>query len=96
MLKKFIQAEIIEVNSPQHSESYQAIRYFIQSEEIRRGEFEGHCFIINKIDANTFILYEEYETPNGVVYSSKSKIVDKKTLLNSIDEAAQKIGIYIS
>jgi len=95
MLDNFIQTEITEVNSPEHDEFYLAIRAFIQSAEIRRGEFEGHCFIINKIDRNTFIIYEEHQLPEKTIYSNSSIIVDKESILRAIDSAAKKIGIHV-
>ena len=54
ILKKFLQAEIFS------KEMYDAIYEFINSYEIRRGEFEGNEYIINKIDRDNFIVYPEY------------------------------------
>ena len=95
MLDNFIKAEITETNTPGHNDMYQAIREFVQSHEIRCGEFEGHCYIINKINRNTFILFQEYDTPEEIFHTDEAILVDKTTLLNSIDKAALDKGIHI-
>jgi len=74
---------------------YRAIREFVQSSEIRCGEFEGHCFIINKIHRDAFILYEEHQLKGETVYPNEPVVVNKATLLKSIDKAAQRIGICV-
>lgn len=95
MLDKFVQTEIIEVNTPEHDGMYQIIRKFVQSPEIRCGELEGHCFVIHKIHKDAFVLYEEYLAGSDTIYPNKPFVVDRATLLESIDKAAKKIGIII-
>jgi len=94
-LEPFIEAEIIGVNTPEHNKMYLAIREFVESCEVRCGEFEGHCYIIKKINRDTFMLYQEHEMPDGMFYSAEAIIVHKKALLNAIDKAALNEGISI-
>ena len=41
------------------------ILHFINSPEIRRGEFECNEYIIQKVDANCFLLYSHLVNPDG-------------------------------
>jgi len=86
IMKKFLQAEI------NTKELYEEICHFIESYEIRKGEFEGNEYIIMKIDKDNFILFPEYEDKNGLSIPFARSIY-KKELLDAINEYAKKKGI---
>jgi len=71
---------------------YEEMCHFIESYEIRRGEFECNIYIIVKIDRENFILYPEYEDKNGLSIPFARSIY-KKELLDAINEYAKKKGI---
>jgi len=58
IFENFLRTEIYETNTKEYCEMYKAIRYFITSCEIRRGEFEANLFIIKKLNIDTFIIYQ--------------------------------------
>lgn len=89
IIEKFLQAEI---NS---KELYDDILYFINSYNIRNGEFEGNEYIIKKMDNDNFILFPEYVMENGQKEIPFSIAVYKKILLESINEYASKKGINL-
>ena len=55
ILNKFLQAEI---NSKEY---YEGIMNFIDSYEIRIGEFEGNEYVIMMMDRDNFIIFPEYD-----------------------------------
>jgi len=95
MLDKFIQTEVIDVNSPEHDGMYRIMRAFVESPEIRRGEFEGHCFVIYKVTPDAFVLQEEYQAHGETMYVNKPVKVDRETLLNAMDNASRTQGISL-
>lgn len=52
-------------NEIRNSDMTNEILHFINSPEIRRGEFECNEYIIQKIDANCFLLYSHLVGPDG-------------------------------
>lgn len=87
ILNKFLQAEI---NSKEY---YERIMNFIDSYEIRRGEFEGNEYVIMKIDRDNFIIFPEYDDGKDGVQIPFSASIYKKNFLDAITKYAQKKGI---
>lgn len=87
ILNKFLQAEI---NSKEY---YESIMNFIDSYEIRKGEFEGNEYVIMKIDRDNFIIFPEYDDGKDGVQIPFSVSIYKKNFLDAITEYAQKKGI---
>lgn len=82
ILDQFLKYEILE-----SEELREEVLLFINSYEIRSGEFEGNEYILKKIDRKTFLIYAEYELPNGEKdYSSNAEIININNLLNKIEE----------
>ena len=84
ILNKFLQAEI---NSKEY---YESIIDFINSYEIRRGEFEGNEYIIMKIDRDNFILFPEYDDGEDGIQIPFSLSIYKNNLLNEINKYAKE------
>jgi len=84
ILNKFLQSEI---NS---KEFYNDILYFINSFEIRKGEFEGNEFIIKKIDRENFIIYPEYDDGKSGIQIPFSMSIYKNNLIYEINKYAQQ------
>lgn len=87
ILKKFLQAEINSIDY------YESIVEFINSYEIRKGEFEGNEYIILKIDRNNFIIYPEYGDEDDGIQIPFSLSVYKNNLLAEIQKYAIEKGI---
>lgn len=88
ILSKFLRAEINSI------EFYNDIIYFINSYEIRKGEFEGNEYIIYKLDRDNFILYPEYDDlVDGGIQIPFSMSIYKHKLLEAINDYAVKIEI---
>lgn len=87
ILKKFLDAEIYS------KEMYDAICEFINSYEIRRGEFEGNEYIINKIDRDNFIVYPEYDDGEDGIQIPFSMSIYKNKLLEEIKKYFKEKGI---
>lgn len=85
ILNKFLQAEI---NSKKY---YESIMNFINSYEIRKGEFEGNEYVIMKMDRDNFIIFPEYDDDGMQIPFSLS--VYKNNLMDAINRYAQKKGI---
>lgn len=62
ILNGFLETEIKNVNSPEHPEMYTAIVAFLTSYEIREGVFEANEYILQKLDRETVLIFQEYET----------------------------------
>ena len=84
ILKNFIESEI------NTKALYDEIIHFINSYEVRKGEFEGNEFIILKIDRDNFILYPEYTDQDGSLSIPYSLSIYKQDLLNSIELAVKQ------
>lgn len=88
VLNKFLKAEIFS------KEFYEDIMNFIDSYEIRRGEFEGNEFIIMKMDRENFIIFPEYgDEEHGGIDIPCSLSVYRYKLVEEIKRYAQKVGI---
>jgi hypothetical protein len=87
IIGKFLQAEI---NSKEY---YESIIYFINSYEIRKGEFEGNEYIIMKIDRDNFIVYPEYDDGEGGLQIPFSKSIYKDKLNEEIERYAKIKGL---
>ncbi len=84
VLKRFLQAEI---NS---KDQVDAILSFVDSYEVRKGEYEGNEFIILKIDRDNFILYPEYDDGVDGIQIPFSTSVYKNQLKDEILEYAKE------
>ncbi|MDE6251053.1 MAG: hypothetical protein K2M78_00200 [Lachnospiraceae bacterium] len=87
ILNKFLQAEI---NSKEFCD---CIMNFINSYEIRRGEFEGNEFIILKIDRDNFILYPEYDDGKEGLQIPFSISIYRNVLIDEINRYVKTKGI---
>ncbi len=88
VIEKFLQAEINE------QELYEAIVEFIDSYEIRSGEFEGNEYIIKKLDRLNFLIFPEYEV-NGQKEIPFATSYYKDDLLKDIHEWAKQQGLKV-
>lgn len=88
ILDNFLQSEI---NSKEYFDS---IISFINSYEIRRGEFEGNDYVVMKIDRDNFILFPEYDNRNeGGIQIPFSLSIYKERLTEEITKYAEATGI---
>ncbi len=95
ILRGFIDTEIRGANTPEHQEMYNEIRCFLTSYNIREGKYEGNEYLINKLSRDTVIIYQEYDTPEGWIYSQDARVCDIKKLIEEIDKAAKKEGLNV-
>ena len=67
---------------------YKEVIFFINSDEIQKGEFEGNEYILKKIDKENFILYAEYEDKEGIVkyMSGTARFIYKDKLIEIIEK----------
>lgn len=86
ILEKFLRFEI-------YKDMYEEIIHFINSYEIRNGEFECNEFIIRKIDRENFIIYPEYDDGKGGIMIPHSMAIYKNNLLDEINNYARSKGI---
>lgn len=70
MIKDFLYSEM------SIEELYKEVIFFINSDEIQKGEFEGNQYILKKIDKENFILYAEYENEEGRVKDMSGTVKD--------------------
>lgn len=88
ILEKFLEVEI------QSTELYRGIIDFIESYEIRRGEFECNEYIIQKLDRDNFILYPEYGDGIHVgIQVPYAMAVCKGELIKAVNDRARLNGI---
>ncbi len=87
ILKKFLQAEI---NSKEY---YESIISFINTYEIRKGEFEGNEYVIMKIDRDNFILFPEYDDGEEGIQIPFSLSMYKNNLIDEINRYAREKNI---
>ena len=87
IIKKFLQAEI---NSKEY---YDTIISFINSYEIRKGEFEGNEYIIMKLDRDNFIVFPEYDDGEDGVQIPFCQSIYKNELIKEIETYAKLKGI---
>lgn len=67
-------------------ESYKNILDFIESYDIRSGEFEGNRYIIKKMDRINFFVYSEDIYPDGTREISNTTNIYKDELIKAIKE----------
>lgn len=79
VLKNFLEAEISSI------ELLEDMLMFINSNEIRKGEFEGNEYIIYKVDKENFILYPVYDVKIElqILYSLS---INRNELLTAIND----------
>ena len=87
VLNKFLQAEI---NSKEY---YESIMNFIDSYEIRKGEFEGNEYVVMKVNRDNFILFPEYDDGEDGIQIPFSLSIYKNNLVDEINKYAKKKGI---
>lgn len=89
VMHNFLEAEI---SSP---ELYRSIIEFICSFHIRNGEFEGNEFVIKKMDQINYIIFPEYECPDGHREIHAAISIYRKQLLQAIQQEAHAKGFPI-
>lgn len=90
MLEDFLACEV------QSKEMTEGILSFINSGHIRQGEFECNLHIIKKLNLSTFVIYQEYEHPNGVKEIGLPLFgIFRRDLQRNILERAKAMGISI-
>ena len=87
IIGKFLQAEI---NSKEY---YEGITNFINSYEIRKGEFEGNEYIIMKMDRDNFIVFPEYDDGEEGVQIPFSQSIYRDKLNEKIEKYAEIKGL---
>ena len=87
IIEKFLQAEI---NSKEY---YESITNFINSYEIRKGEFEGNEYIIMKMDRDNFIVFPEYDDGEEGVQIPFSQSIYRDKLNEKIEKYAEIKGL---
>ena len=60
MVDTFLEMEV------ESKEMADEILHFINSFEIRKGEFECNCYVIEKLDLNTFLIYCDLTDQDGL------------------------------
>ena len=87
IVEKFLQAEI---NSKEY---YESITTFINSYEIRKGEFEGNEYIIMKMDRDNFIVFPEYDDGEEGVQIPFAQSIYRDKLNEEIEKYAKIKGL---
>jgi hypothetical protein len=88
ILKEFLRDEI------QSEEEGLDIINFIESFNIRNGEYEGNRYVLKKIDNLNFFIFPEDIYPDGHKEISGCISIYKTQLLKEIKEWAQSKGIF--
>lgn len=90
MLQRFLDSEA------NHKEMADEMLHFINSYEIRRGEFECNEHVIEKLDADNFIVYNETVDQNGnraVIFAFS---IYRKDLQNALINKAKQAGYQLN
>lgn len=88
ILEGFLETEI------QSAGLYRGIIDFIESCEIRNGEFECNEYIIKKLDRNNFLLYPEYGDGVHVdIQVPYAAAIYKNELIKAVNDRARLNGI---
>lgn len=90
MIKEFLMTEANE------KDLANAILQFVNSYEIRNGEFEGNSYVIRKMDCNNFIIFEEHIDQEGNKMVIKAFSIYRKDLQNAIVNKAQELGYVLN
>ena len=67
-LKDFFESEM-------YDEMYEEIKKFLLSCHIKEGKFEGNEILLNKLNRDTVIVYQQYELKDGSYDYSRDAIV---------------------
>lgn len=89
MIRNFLEVEA------GYKEMADAILHFINSYEIRRGEFEGNEYVIEKLDHENLIIYDEVEEA-GRRWVVRAQSIDRKNLQWAIMEEATLRGYELN
>ena len=89
MLQDFLDVEA------DYKEMADLILQFINSQEIRKGEFEGNQYVIEKLDYENFIIYDEVIDQMGNRSILKAQACYRKDLQKAILEKAKASGFEV-
>ncbi|MFB7140853.1 hypothetical protein ACFCYN_14460 [Gottfriedia sp. NPDC056225] len=84
VIESFLEDEISQ------QEFYDGIIDFIDSSNIRCGEYECNTFVIKKMDHLNFIIFQEYVLQEGHRTIHESFTIFKDKLISSINKFAKK------
>jgi hypothetical protein len=90
MIKEFLMTEASE------KDLANTMLQFINSYEIRNGEFEGNSYIVRKMDCNNFIIFEEHVDQAGNKMIIKAFSIYRKELQDAIFEKAKDLGYEVN
>lgn len=90
MIKDFLDLEV------SYKEIADEILHFINSYEIRKGEFECNSYVIEKLDGTNFIIYEELRDLNGNKSIFKVFSVCRKDFQEAIVNKAKEFGYEVN
>lgn len=88
-MKSFLSDEI------SYQEMYDEIIWFINSYEIKNGEFEANSHVIRKIDNNNFIISSELVDNNNMRHIGDLEVYNKDNLIKMINEHAKNQNLNI-
>lgn len=89
VMERFLDDEI------SSQELYEDIYFFINSFNIRKGEFEGNYHVIKKMDIDNFLIYAENIFPDNHREIPYSLSIYKENLLKSINHHAKLSGLTV-
>lgn len=72
------------------------ILHFINSCEIRKGEFEGNSYVIEKLDQTNFIIYEELVDEKDIKSVFKVFSIYRKDFQNALISKAKECGYELN
>jgi len=90
MIKEFLDLEAT------YKEMSDEILHFINSYEIRKGEFECNSYVIEKLDSNNFLIYYELIDQAGLKSVFKAFSIYRKDLQKAILNKAKESGYEIN
>ncbi len=90
MLKEFLMTETNE------EDLANAMLQFVNSNEIRNGEFEGNSYVVRKMDCNNFIIFEEHIDQAGNKMIIKAFSIYRKDLQDAILGKAEDLNYEIN
>ena len=90
MVDTFLEMEV------ESKEMADEILHFINSFEIRKGEFECNCYVIEKLDLNTFLIYCDLTDQDGLRTVSDTFSIYRKKKKKAILSKSNKLGFEIN
>ena len=90
MVDTFLEMEV------ESKEMADEILHFINSFEIRKGEFECNCYVIEKLDLNTFLIYCDLTDQDGLRTVSDTLSIYRNDLQKAILSKSNKLGFEIN